>query len=91
MSSSVASFVNRFLLPIFTGPDEPGLWTISVGCRVVGSLVREEGVWRLSWFGDADPRLTRYAGPLGSDIDGLAEALGARLGTSVSLDALHSA
>ena len=88
MPSTVAAFLNRLLLPIFGGPDEPGLWTISIGCRVVGSLVREDGVWRLSWFGDADPRLTRYAGPISGDLDGLAEALGARIGAPVSLDAL---
>ena len=88
MPSSANGFVSRFLLPIFTSPKEPGLWTVSVGDRVVGSLVCEDGTWRLSWFGDADTRLTSYAGPVGADIDGLAEALGRQLGALVSLDAL---
>lgn len=88
MPSSAPGFLRRFLLPIFASPKEPELWTVSVGARVVGSLVCEDGTWRLSWFGDADTRLTSYAGPVGADIVGLAETLGARLGAPVSLDAL---
>ena len=85
---SAHGFLSRFLLPIFTGPNEPGLWTVSIRDRVVGSLICEYGTWRLSWFGDTDTRLTSYSGPITGDIDALAEALGLRLGSPVSLDAL---
>lgn len=88
MPISANGFLSRFLLPILDSPNEPGLWTVSIRDRVVGSLICEHGTWRLSWFGDADTRLTSYAGPITGDIDALAEALGLRLGARVSLDAL---
>ncbi len=68
--------------------DGPGLWAISAHGHVVGTLVCESGVWRLSWFDGADPRLVQHAGTLDGDIDGLADALSARLGQPVRLEAL---
>ncbi len=68
--------------------DEPSLWTISVHGRVVGSVVCEGGIWRLSWFNGADPRLASHAGPVDGDIDGLAETLSLRLGAPVRLESL---
>jgi len=53
-------------------------------------VVREGGRWRLSWFDDADRRLASYAGPVDDDLDGLAAALGARLGRPVELQSLPS-
>jgi hypothetical protein len=72
----------------FTAPLAPGLWTISTGYRVVGTLICEAGQWRLGWFAGADPRLSNYAGPLDGDIDALANALSARLGAAVELESL---
>jgi len=73
---------------VLSQPNEPGLWTISIRHRVVGTLVCQDGRWRLSWFAGADPRLVNYAGPLGGDIDALATALSARLGAAVELQSL---
>ena len=70
--------------------DETALWTIAAGGRVEGCVVREGGRWRLSWFDDADRRLASYAGPVDDDLDGLAAALGARLGRPVELQSLPS-
>jgi len=39
------------------GAEEPPLWTVAAGGRIVGSLVRDADGWRLSWFAGADPRL----------------------------------
>ena len=77
-----------FLRESNTFGDEPALWTISVGGRVVGSLVCEAGSWRLSWFNGADPRLAAYAGPVDGNVESLAAALGARLGLPVRLESL---
>lgn len=88
MPNSNSGFLSRYLLPIFATANEPGLWTVSIGDRIVGTLVCEHGAWRLSWFSGADTRLTSYAGPINDDIEGLAEVLGLRLGARVSLDAL---
>ena len=49
----------------FLAAAEPALWTIACGGRIEGCLVREAGLWRLSWFDGADRRLTSYAGPVG--------------------------
>jgi hypothetical protein len=65
--------------------EEPSLWTISTGRRVVGAVVRESGTWRLSWFADADTRLTSFPGPVDGDLEALAAALTARLGRPVEL------
>lgn len=65
---------------------EPALWTVSAHGRVVGLLVCQDGSWRLSWFNGADCRLTSYAGPLGGDVQALAECLSARLGAPVCLE-----
>jgi len=69
---------------------EPALWTIATRGRIEGCVVREAGLWRLSWFDGADVRLTSYAGPIGDDLDSLAAALEARLGRPVELQALAS-
>ncbi|WP_428670998.1 hypothetical protein [Reyranella sp.] len=72
------------------GAEEPALWTVSTGGRIVGSLVRDADGCRLSWFAGADPRLVGYTGPVTSDIETLAAALGRRLGASVELQSLPS-
>ena len=65
---------------------EPALWTVSAHGRVIGSLVCQNGAWRLSWFNDADRRLTSYAGPIDGDVEALAESLSARLGAPVRFE-----
>lgn len=65
---------------------EPALWTVCAHGRVVGSLVCQNGTWRLSWFNGADRRLTSYAGPVDGDAEALAERLSARLGAPVCLE-----
>jgi hypothetical protein len=40
----------------------------------------------LSWFNGADRRLASYGGPLGGDVEALAERLSARLGAPVRLE-----
>ena len=77
-------FVARATRLIFAG--EPALWTVSVHGRVVGSLVCQDGAWRLSWFNGADRRLVSYAGPIDGNVDALAEALSNRLGAVVRLE-----
>jgi hypothetical protein len=79
-------FVARATRLIFAAQDEPALWTISVHGRVVGSLVCEAGLRRLSWFAGTDRRLANYAGPLDGNVDALAETLSTRLGTAVRLE-----
>jgi hypothetical protein len=73
---------------VLSRPPQAGLWTISAGRRVVGSLVCEAGQWRLAWFAGADPRLANYAGPLDGDVEALADQLSARLGAPVELESL---
>lgn len=68
--------------------EESTLWSVCVHGRVVGSLMCEAGVWRLSWFKDADPRLTSFAGTLDGDVEVLASSLGARIGAPVRLELL---
>ena len=68
---------------------EPGLWTVSAHGRVVGSLVCQDGAWRLSWFNGADRRLASYAGPVDGNVEALVEALSSRLGAPVRLES-HS-
>jgi len=72
------------------GAEEPGLWTVSAGGRIVGSLVRDADGCRLSWFAGADPRLVGYAGPVTGDVEALAAALGRWLGAPVELQSLPS-
>ena len=76
--------------PVSSSPPriESALWTISVHGRVVGSLVCEAGLWRLSWFEGTDRRLANYAGPVDGNVDALAETLSARLGAPVRLKSL---
>lgn len=62
--------------------EEPALWTIAHGGRIVGVLNREAEGYRLDWFEGADARLAGYAGPLSADTAALAQALEARLGGS---------
>jgi hypothetical protein len=68
--------------------EEPALWTVCAAGHVVGSLVRDQTGWRLSWFDGADCRLVSYAGPVTGDLEALAAALGARLGAPVELQSL---
>ena len=72
--------------PVLRRSGEPALWTVSAQGRVVGSLVCQNGSWRLSWFNGADRRLTSYAGPIDGDVEALAESLSARLGAPVRLE-----
>jgi hypothetical protein len=88
MLSFANQFVARATRLIFAAQEEPALCTISVHGRVVGSLVCESGLWRLSWFDGTDRRLANYAGPVDGDVDALAETLSARLGTPVRLESL---
>ena len=67
-------------------PASPRCGPSPLNGRVVGSLVCQNGSWRLSWFNGADRRLTSYAGPLGGDVEVLAESLSARLGAPVRLE-----
>jgi hypothetical protein len=87
-STLVAPLVARAARLIQAAQDEPALWTVSVHGRVVGSLVCEAGIWRLSWFHGADPRLVSHVGPLDGDVDSLADALSARIGAPVRLEQL---
>jgi hypothetical protein len=87
MLSLVHDFAARATRYLLAG-EEPGLWTISVRGRVVGSLVCEMGERRLTWFDGADRSLVNYAGPLEGDIDDLARTLGLRLGAPVELQSL---
>jgi hypothetical protein len=72
------------------GGEEPALWTVSTGGRIVGSLVHDAEGWRLSWFAGADSRLVAYAGPVSGETEALAAALGRGLGAPVELQSLPS-
>ncbi len=86
MLSLANQFVARAARLFLAAAGEPALWTVSTDGRVVGSLVCQNGAWRLSWFNGADCRLTSYAGPLGGDVESLAENLSVRLGAPVRLE-----
>ncbi|MBL6615974.1 MAG: hypothetical protein ISP49_08685 [Reyranella sp.] len=86
MLSLANQFVARATRLLLSGLAEPALWTVSAHGCVVGSLVCQDGVWRLSWFTGADPRLVSYAGPLDGDTEALAETLSQRLGAPVRLE-----
>ena len=88
MLSFANQFVARATRLIFAAQDEPALWTISIHGRVMGSLICESGLWRISWFDGTDRRLANYAGPVDGDVDALAETLSARLGAPVRLESL---
>ncbi len=88
MLSLANDLVARAARLIFTGHDEPALWTLSAHGRIQGSLVCEAGSWRLSWFEGAEERLASYAGPLNGDVEALAAALSGRLGAPVELESL---
>ena len=75
---------------LFVDREEPALWTIVVDGHVVGTLLDEAGIRRLTWFKDADPRLVAHAGALDGDVEALATALGTRLGRPVCLELLPS-
>jgi len=85
LANDIVARASRLLFP---DGDEPALWTISVGSRVVGSLVCEAGSWRLSWFNGADERLSTYAGPVDGNVEALATVLAFRLGLPVHLESL---
>ena len=84
--ADVVARAARFVI----GAEEPALWTIAAGGRIVGSLVRDADGWRLSWFAGADPRLVDYAGPVTGDVETLADAFSRRLGAPVELQSLPS-
>jgi hypothetical protein len=84
--ADVVARATRFVI----GAEEPALWTIATGGRIVGSLVRDADGWRLSWFAGADPRLVSYAGPVAGDLETFAAALGRRIGAPVELQSLPS-
>ena len=86
MLSLANQFVARATRLFLAADGEPALWTVSAHGRVVGSLVCQNGSWRLSWFNGADRRLTSYAGPVGGDVEALAESLSSRLGAPVRLE-----
>ena len=86
MLSLANQFVARATRLILSGLVEPGLWTVSAHGRVVGSLICQDGTWRLSWFDGADRRLASYGGPLDGDIEALAESLSRRIGAPVQLE-----
>jgi hypothetical protein len=64
------------------GAEEPALWTVAAGSRVVGSRVRDADGWWLSRFAGADRRLVICADPASGDPEAFA-TLGRRLGTPV--------
>jgi hypothetical protein len=70
------------------GAGEPALWTVPAGSRIVGSLVRDAGGGRRSWFAGADPRLACDAGPVAGDLEAFAATLCRRLGAPVELQSL---
>ena len=78
--ASALSRVTRAARAVFATSDDGAFWTISLDGRVIGSLVRERGACRLSWFAGADPRLAADAGPLNAEIGALADRFAARLG-----------
>ncbi len=89
---SMLSLVARAAKAVFDDSGDNALWTISIDGVVIGSLVREGGDCRLSWFAGADSRLVAYAGPLDirmadADIGALADRFAARLGTRSARDA----
>jgi len=86
MLSLANQFVARATRLFLAVTGEPALWTVCADGRVVGSLVCQNGAWRLSWFNGADRRLTSYAGPVGGDVEALAENLSLRLGAPVRLE-----
>jgi hypothetical protein len=86
MLSLANQLVARATRLFFAAAEEPALWTVSAHGRVIGSLVCQDGTWRLSWFNGADRRLTSYAGPLDGDVEALAESLSTRLGAAVRLE-----
>ncbi|UYN95478.1 MAG: hypothetical protein KIT25_00595 [Enhydrobacter sp.] len=88
MPGPASSFVARTARLLLGASEEPALWAISVRGRVVGSLAVDRGQWRLSWFADADPRLTGFVGPVGGDIEALSMALAIRLGAPVDIESL---
>ena len=88
MLDFASAIVTRATRLLFVDREEPALWTVAVDGRVVGTLLCEAGVRRLTWFEGADPRLGAYAGRLDGDVEVLAAALAARLGRPVCLESL---
>jgi hypothetical protein len=86
LANEIVTRAARFVI----GAEEPALWTVSAGGRVVGSLVRDAEGSRLTWFAGADSRLAGYLGPVSGDLEALAAALGRRLGAPVELQSLPS-
>ena len=87
MLAMASDFVTRAAKALFAGAGPSALWTITVGDRVVGSVVQEGEAFRLAWFPGADPRLAIYRGPLDDDAQALADALARRLGARDALAA----
>jgi hypothetical protein len=87
MLAIASDFVTRAAKALFAGAGPSALWTITVGDRVVGSVVQEGEAFRLAWFPGADPRLAIYRGPIDDDAQALADALARRLGARDALAA----
>jgi len=88
MLSLANTLVARAARLIQAAYEEPALWTISAQGRAVGTLMCEAGARRLSWFGDAPPRLVTYAESADGDVEALAIVLSERLGAPVHLESL---
>lgn len=88
MLSLASNLVARAARLFQAAYEEPAIWTISAQGHVVGSLMCEAGIWRLSWFDEAPPRLVNYAGRVDGDVEALAIVLTERLGAPVRLESL---
>ena len=88
MLSLASTLVARATRLFQAAYEEPAIWTISAQRHVVGSLMCEAGIWRLSWFDEAPPRLANYAGRVDGDVEALAIVLTERLGVPVRLESL---
>ena len=80
MFAKANDFVTRAAKALFADREPSALWTISVGARIVGSVIKEGDTLHLTWFPGADPRLSACRGPVDDDAQALADMLARRLG-----------